>query len=349
MTQIASRLPARTPFTKKRKSIGDPSDWIRQSYLQSPDGPIVLEPKEPIDPPSWGRDNREWLNSLLDKHGAALLRGFNVEQVEDFHNFVLSYCPNLLQYKERSSPRHQVATDVYTSTDYPSHQSIFFHNENSYQLTWPLKIFFFCKCPAQQGGETPIADVRKVYRRLSADTIENFAQKQCMYLRNFDEALGLPWQEVFQTIDRGLVEGYCSANGIQCTWMGNNGLQTRAIRPAIATHPRTGEQVWFNHAAFFHVSTLDPAVRDGLRGAMSESDLPANTYYGDGSVIEAETVEEIRSAYRAESVSFTWQAGDILAVDNMLTAHSRNPFKGQRTILVAMAEPCSSRSLSGSS
>jgi len=42
--------------------------------------------------------------------------------------------------------------------------------------------------------------------------------------------------------------------------------------------------------------------------------------------------------YRQSAVNFPWQEGDILMPDNMLTAHGRNPFTGQRKIVVAMGE-----------
>lgn len=339
MSNADSHTAFNTPFAPRRKAISSSSQWIDTSYLQSEDGPVVLTARENLDLISWARQNQALLEQLMQKHGAVLLRGFTVDKVEDFRQFVLALSPDMLEYKERSSPRHKVAADIYTSTDYPAHQSIFFHNENSYQFTWPLKIFFFCHTPAEQGGETPIVDVRKVYRRLSAATLGKFRDKQCMYVRNFDEALGLSWQEVFQTSDQGQVEDYCKANGIMCEWKANNGLRTRAVRPPLAVHPKTGEDIWFNHVAFFHVSTLEPAVRDGLLAAMPESDLPSNSYYGDGTLIEDEVVEEIRQAYRGEAVAFPWQRGDILAADNMLTAHSRNPFAGERKILVGMAEP----------
>jgi alpha-ketoglutarate-dependent taurine dioxygenase len=343
MSQSESAVPVRSPFTARRKSVGSSSEWTRKSYLQSEDGPVVIAAVEDLDLMAWTQQNTSSLKDMIEKHGAVLLRGFAVKTVEAFRNFVLALSPNMLEYKERSSPRHKVQADIYTSTDYPAHQSIFFHNENSYQFIWPMKICFFCSLPAEHGGETPIADVRRVYRRLSPKTIQRFEEKCCMYVRNFDEALGLSWQEVFQTSDRLQVDEYCKDNGITCEWKENNGLRTRAIRPAVAVHPRTGERVWFNHVAFFHISTLDASIRDGLLAAMPEPDLPANSYYGDGSSVEEDVIEEIRSAYRSESVSFPWKKGDILAVDNMLTAHSRNPFVGERKILVGMAEPYSRR------
>ncbi len=103
----------------------------------------------------------------------------------------------------------------------------------------------------------------------------------------------------------------------------------------------TGESVWFNHATFFHVSTLEASTRDALLAEFKEEDLPNNTYYGDGSQIEPQVLDELRDAYRQELVLFPWQQGDLLMIDNMLTAHSRTPYVGERNILVAMSTPYS--------
>ena len=72
---------------------------------------------------------------------------------------------------------------------------------------------------------------------------------------------------------------------------------------------------------------------------LGESDLPYNTYYGDGTPIEDAVVEDLRQAYRQETTSFPWFPGDILLLDNMLVAHGRSPYKGARKVLVAMGNP----------
>jgi alpha-ketoglutarate-dependent taurine dioxygenase len=33
-----------------------------------------------------------------------------------------------------------------------------------------------------------------------------------------------------------------------------------------------------------------------------------------------------------------WQAGDLMVVDNVRTAHGREPFEGPREVVVAMAD-----------
>jgi alpha-ketoglutarate-dependent taurine dioxygenase len=301
--------------------------------------PLVISPSvEGLDLAAWAPGNRELINAYLLKHGGILFRNFNISSPEAFEQFVVSSSTEPLPYKERSSPRTPVMNNIYTSTDYPANQSIFLHNENSYQHTWPLKIFFFCMFPSEQGGETPIADCRKVFKRIDPEVRQRFVENGWMLVRNFGEGLSLSWQSVFQTEDKFAVETYCRNAGIEVEWRGKC-LRTRQTRQAVARHPATGEPVWFNHAAFFHVSTLEPSTREVLLAGLEEEELPNNTYYGDGSPIELSVLEAIREAYRSETVVFTWQEGDILMLDNMLVAHGRNPYAGRRKILVAMTEP----------
>jgi hypothetical protein len=113
----------------------------------------------------------------------------------------------------------------------------------------------------------------------------------------------------------------------------------------MARHPNTGEMVWFNHIVFWHITGLDDETREVMTSLYAAEDLPYNTYYGDGSEIEPDVIDHIREAYEKERVAFPWRQGDVLLLDNMLVAHGRNPFKGPRKILVAMAEPQTNRNL----
>jgi alpha-ketoglutarate-dependent taurine dioxygenase len=209
----------------------------------------------------------------------------------------------------------------------------------AYSRHWPTKIGFYCVQPAQQGGETPIADSRKVFQRINPTIREKFIQKQVMYVRNYGNGLDLPWQNVFQTTDKSEVEKYCHNHAIEFEWYGQDCLRTRQICQAVAKHPKTSEMVWFNQAHLFHVSNLNPSMREGLLAGFKEEELPRNAYYGDGSPIETSVLDEIREIYQQESITFTWQAGDVLLLDNMLVCHGRNPFVGSRKVLAGMAEP----------
>jgi len=292
-----------------------------------------------VDGVRWAQENRDWIEAELHRAGAVLFRGFELGGTAGASAFMQAISGELMEYRERSSPRHAVAERVYTSTDYPPDQPIFPHNEHSYSLTVPQHLYFTCAVPPERGGETPLADCRKVRARLAPEVRERFREKRWMYVRNLDGRFGLPWPVVFQTEDRAEVEAYCRAQDIEIEWRADGGLRTRQVRPAELVHPQTGEGAWFNHITFFHVTTLPPFIRERLLGELREDDLPNNTYYGDGSAIEAETLDALRAAYRDECVMFPWQRGDVLLIDNILTAHARQPFRGPRQIHAAMARP----------
>jgi hypothetical protein len=95
---------------------------------------------------------------------------------------------------------------------------------------------------------------------------------------------------------------------------------------------------WFNQAQHWHPACLDSQTRESLLSMFMQEDLPRNCYYGDGSLIEDSVMEEICGVYQQLEVTFPWKRGDLLLLDNLLTAHSRNSYMGERQLLVAMGE-----------
>jgi alpha-ketoglutarate-dependent taurine dioxygenase len=246
----------------------------------------------------------------------------------------------LMEYTDRAAHRTHLAGGVYTSADYPPSHEIFLHNESTYAARWPLKLFLHCLRPAPAGGCTPIADVRRVLARLRPSTRRAFAAKGVLYVRNFGVGLfGPSWRNAFQTGERAEVDAYCRASGLEAEWLAPDRLRTRQVRPALIRHPLTREAVWFNHAAALHVTTLPERARRTVTKLFTEDDYPSNTYYGGGTPIEPDVLDEVRAAYRAEAVRFDWHPGDLLVLDNVLVAHGRDPFEGPREVVVALAEP----------
>lgn len=327
-------LARRKPVTSSRDSL------VKISGLGTDNRPpLVIQPAiDGVNPVSWLFTNRELIETQLRRHGAVLFRKFDLQTVDAFAEFIEALGHELLDYNYQSTPRSTVTGNIYTSTEYPAAQTIPLHNEMAYARSWPMKIFFFCVTAAEQGGETPIADSRKVFARIDPEVRDRFIEEQVMYVRNYDEGLDLSWSTVFQTTDRSQVEAYCNEAGIEFEWLANNRLRTRQVCQAAALHPVTGAWVWFNQAHLFHVSSLEPSVRAALASTYDEHEYPRNAYYGDGSPIKDEALENIRAAYRRETISFPWQAGDVLMLDNMLMAHGRRPFTGPRRVVVGMVQ-----------
>ncbi|ENO99089.1 taurine catabolism dioxygenase TauD, TfdA family protein 2 [Thauera phenylacetica B4P] len=274
---------------------------------------------------------------MVSTVGGVLLRGFAVPSVEDFRAFAAGFGHPLLSYDFGSTPRTEVGGGVYTTTEYPAHQSIPLHNEQAYTRMWPMKAWFHCVTPAAEGGETPIADSRAIYRRMPAAIRDRFAPG-IIYVRNFGD-FDVPWQKVFNTESRDEVEAFCRKAAIRWEWKPDGDLRTTQLCQAIETHPVTGELVWFNQAHLFHISNLQPEVRESLEELLGIENVPRNTYFADGSPIPDAMLDDVRAVLDAETVSFLWEKGDVTMLDNMLIAHARSPFKGPRKVVVAMAEP----------
>ncbi|MFL6253470.1 MAG: amino acid adenylation domain-containing protein [Pyrinomonadaceae bacterium] len=312
-------------------------ELVRTELLRDgPTLPLVIRPAlKDVDLRGWATSSLPFIESRLLEHGALLFRGFGVETSEPFESFASVICPDLFN-ENGEHPRQSVGGKVYTPVFYPPDQQLLWHNENSFNHQWPGKIFFGCVQPARAGGETPVVDSRKVYEVIDPRVRERFDEKGVMYVRNYSRDLGLDWETVFQTSDRAEVEAKCRRNRMTCEWKAGNLLRTRCVRPATVRHPQTGEWTWFNQAQHWHISCLDPATRESVVALFAEEDFPRNCYYGDGSRIADEEMRAVLDTYARLEVVFPWERGDVLVLDNLLTAHGRNRFSGERKLMVAM-------------
>lgn len=334
--------------TAPRKTLGDIRrkavdlanfNPVKESTL-SPDQmlPLIIEPAaDQVDIADWARNNREYIAEKQAKHGGVLFRGFGLKDASDHERVAGAICKELFS-EYGDLPREGVAGKVYTSTPYPEDKSILYHNESSHMSSWPSKINFLCITVAKEGGATPVVDCRKVYNDLDPQVREMFETKGLTYVRNFSEGLDVSWQRFFSTEDRKVVEESCNKAGMTCEWYGKDFLRIRQKCRAVIRHPRTGEKTFFNQVQLHHIHCVDPETRASLMSIFKEEDLPRHVYFGDMTPISEAVMDHVGEVYERNAVRFQWQQGDLVALDNMLVAHARDPYVGPRKIVVALGD-----------
>lgn len=310
--------------------------------------PFLIEYEPGDGPPeqgslvSWYGENQQYIDQRLLEHGAILFRGFGINTPGTFARLTRSVAPGLLDCLDDNGPRTKITSGIYTSTEYPAEYQLSMHSEYAYSHKFPARLFFCCVVEPGKGGQTPIADNRQILKKLDPSVVEEFTRKQVKYLRNLHggNGFGLSWQAAFQTTDRAAVEKYCRGMLIDYEWKADGGLRLQHTFFSTMTHPRTGEQVWFNQAPQFHPSDyptdIYTSLLDSYRG--KEDELPQTSFFGDGTPIDDAALKHIRETMFAQATVFPWREGDVLMLDNVLVCHGRMPFSGPRKILLAMAD-----------
>jgi len=308
--------------------------------------PLLIEHEQSDGPAdqavliSWYNENEDFIEQKLLEHGAILFRGFNINTPAIFARLTRAIAPELLDCLDDNGPRTRITGGIYTSTEYPAAYHLSMHSEYAYTQSFPSRLFFCCVVEPGQGGETPIADNRKILKKLAPEVVDEFKAKKVKYLRNLHggNGFGLSWQATFQTTDKAKVEEYCRNMLIDYEWKADGGLRLENTFTAVITHPRTGEQVWFNQAPQFHPSDYPDDIYKSLLNSYrgKEDELPQTSLFGDGTPIDDSALRHIRETMFSQATVSPWRQGDVVVIDNVLVCHGRMPFSGQRKILLAM-------------
>ena len=288
-----------------------------------------------------GQPPREKLHSAILEHGYAVYEAPSLSSPDQLNDFVtkISWTRGALPYaEERASPRTTLNGEIYTSTEYPAHLSIFPHNECSSRAMWPGLLFFACKKAPQERGGTTLCDGRKVTAELSGKLKSEFRERGLTYYRNYGKEVGPSLEYGFNTTDREEIERYCERGGISYEWLSDTRLRTTARRSAFIVHPLTNEELWFNYAMFYSPLSLEEKLRRFVV-RNPPRDRALGVAFGDGEPIPDDYFSEISDIINKHTIVHQWQENDIVIIDNMRFLHGREPFSGDREIWFAMADP----------
>jgi alpha-ketoglutarate-dependent taurine dioxygenase len=287
----------------------------------------------------WADGHRNALRAVVAEHGCVLVRGLGLRDATETGALFRRLAVTLMTEREAFAPRQPYPDGLYSATPWPPNQQMCMHHELSYALEFPGLLLFACLTAPAAGGATAVADAAAVLSALPADLVQRFEREGWMLTRNYNDDIGASVEQAFGTADRHAVESYCRANAIEFEWQPDGGLRTRQRRSAVVRHPVTGQRCWFNQIAFLNEQTIDPEVREYLVDVYGEDGLPFTTFFGHGDPVGEDIVQLLNETYEAHTMREPWQAGDLLLVDNIRTAHSREPYEGPREVLAGLADP----------
>jgi len=172
----------------------------------------------------------------LEACGAVLFRGFDVTTADDFEKIGLAVNPDLATRYPGGAPREKLAPHVWTASETPGRMPISSHCELSYiPKLRPNQILFCCLSAADEGGETPVANMHAVWDSLPKDLQSKILENDFQVVRQFPESkrrmfdvrrLAGPttaWPDVLGSKDPDTVQADAEQDGVSLTfWSGGD-------------------------------------------------------------------------------------------------------------------------------
>ncbi|KAK4590810.1 hypothetical protein RGQ29_021126 [Quercus rubra] len=282
------------------------------------------------------KTEKTFLDSVLHKSGAVLLRGFPVNTASDFNDVVEAFGFEELPYVGGAAPRSNVVGRVFTTNDSPPDQKVPFHHEMAQVTTFPSKLFFFCEVEPGSGGETPIVLSHLVYEKMKErhpEFVERLEEHGLLYTRVIGEdddlssPIGRGWKSTFLTKDKSVAEERAANVGTKLEWLEDSVKTIMGPIPAIKFDKTRQRKIWFNSMVIAYIGWED-ARNDPVKAVT----------FGDGKPLPADIVYDCLNILEEESVAFPWQKGDVLLLDNWAALHARKSFDPPRRILASLCK-----------
>ncbi|XP_077985850.1 uncharacterized protein LOC144440357 [Glandiceps talaboti] len=336
---LAGALNSNCKFPKYLKSptANIPPVYVAQTHQTDKQGSDDIN--------QWAKVARSILDDSLPKYGVVLFQNLPIAGAQELTLFLKGLGYSHVGYEGGMAVRTALSDIVMTASDDLPEVTIQPHNEMTYVENYPAKVFFYCDISAKPGcgGETGITRNKDVLAKLDPGVVEKFRKLGVMYHRylpskEHPSAIYTNWQKVFWTESKHDVAKYMKRFNYKYGWDEEDALSFSYVLPALRTHPKTGETIWYNHAHAHHASRLKEHPDYVDRQDVPDMKVVYHTSYGDGSAIELEVIQHIRDVLWQETVGFQMQAGDIVVFDNLTTMHTRLGFSGERKILASFSK-----------
>ncbi len=312
----------------------------------------------------WIEKNYDLLRNKMSTIGGILFKGFDIKSPEDFEIIAKSIEPNLCSSHDFDDgarlwfTKHIYEASLGSITQDPIPLS--FHNEDAFVPFVPSTIMLCSIQAAPFGGETLLADCRKVFASLPENLKEKFLGRSLknsftMHDNTFLVNTRIPknTKEIVK-----LAKKY----GAKDTYrVGDFNTRFTFEIPMVIKHENSKQPVWFSRAhqavtlsriidvwysykyrksIFYMIEAFYLMTKvviqhywSHIKSANTSNEKKNICTFDNGEIIPISDQFSICSAYWKNAVIEPLQAGDIVILDNRLVTHGRLPYKGHRKLL----------------
>lgn len=286
----------------------------------------------------WWGTHGATVEEALERDGGATFDGPGLSGTSTFREFAEQACGPLT----RDNPEHRHVADdptgtVKTPVEFSQKRKLLWHNENTFAALWPRRIVFACAQRAATGGDTPTVDMCAVYNLMDPTLRKRFEGTGVTYIRRLGGDLGLDWRTLYGTEDRAAAEAACARDGAEWLWQGDV-LVTRHRRAAVVGLSE-GRRSFVAQILHWHHRAMDADVRESLAALMPPEQFPKDCTFGDGEPIPDSAIDFLISACAQLEEPVPWTEDRVILLDNLRRAHARDPYTGDRRVLVATGRP----------
>lgn len=306
---------------------------------------------------AWLTQNRAIIDEQLASVGAVVIRGLKgISNAATFHDASLVLFDSLRDYVGGTSPRTAIHGKVMNATDIPNSWSIILHQEMAYTKNMPNKIAFFCERPAETIATSTIGDMCTALSKIDESIIQK-AKRFGMQLRRVlpdekmvDKKPGIQksWQQSLSTTRKETASSIAEKKQWKAEWTEDNSMVLwQDLVPALRRSDLSGSLVWCNQVHVFNPHCLLRWAQEDQRFADAEAlqnaiqfhpELLDNMFYGNGDPVPSDEALHVFAVMRAIEMPVALNTHDILVLDNIRFSHGRLPYRGDRKILVTLAD-----------
>ncbi|KAG7852977.1 hypothetical protein KL941_000027 [Ogataea angusta] len=294
---------------------------------------------------------REFFNEQLKNHGVVVLRHTGTTDPEVISRYVEAIATSSgdeeFEQTGVTAKRTIVTPHLSTANEGPSNLAIYQHNEFSRFLKYPSRLFFVCTRYKAAGGATPLVHGGELFASLEQvypDFLTELGNKG-LYMKQtwpLETDNSTAWRDYF-----------CFGRDLHT----NEDLETQKNKASVLVEEYVSKDYYFDEnndlivgqhsrpIRNYRVSETEsyPVLFNSIAAYYADSKFKSNAYqktaaldYDNSEPIPIKYLDELLEQSIKLAYHHEWQEGDIAIVDNHQVSHGREPWAGERHVLVSM-------------